>query len=512
LIYGSGAVSQLTLLRILRLVRTVRIVRMFKMFKDLLVLLDAMVSCMRTMLWLMILLGLLLYIYGIMCVELVGIDETFPAYDNSAETLDKTSVDFNNYLYFGTVLRSMNTLFSLLTLSEWAVVSRPISERNPWMMIVLYAFTMTTTFGVMNVVIGVMVEHALKATENFNKMYEDNKKTEQMQIIETIEVIMRNLDTSGDGSLDCAELEIAINDNPQLANFIVRIDLPANSTLHDLFDLIDDDGDGNITSEEFHSAMYRMIYCSDFQRMCLLQLSLNRTRNHVLETKRQVVEMRAEMMKAHETTSYKLDALLNSAKSGEPVAAPYTPQSPPKSSPQQMSVAIAAAIGSKGSNPQNLLDENPYKFELPKSTPATASNGKSYFEDTSLALIKDFEELRRQLESEALPILQRIVDEARQLASERDASGGTLLQSSATDKRLMFQPKIETKERLPVAPPPFEGNRGPPSNVGLCMPCLSQRRDLVSSGPATAGHPVQQDGTGAWLPPASMNGMNAQPG
>jgi len=288
----ESSMGSLTILRILRLCKILRMVRMFRVFRELIVLLDAITKSIRTMAWVLVLLCLILYVFAILCAELIGREESYPSYSSLPSDLANASAHFNNFQHFGTIARSMYTLFSLITLSEWSTVSRPISEKQPFVVPVLVLFTIVTAFGVMNVVIGVMVEHALDAANKFARAQDHQNKIEQMYKVQSIRNVMEEIDKDGDGCISKEELEQAIEDHKDLANLLLCVDLPHNCTIDEVFKLIDEDGDENISPDEFHAEMYRLVFCTDFQRMCLLQISLNRVKHMLLDVQSELKQLR----------------------------------------------------------------------------------------------------------------------------------------------------------------------------------------------------------------------------
>jgi len=293
----STSNGNFTLLRILRLSRTIRMVRMFKVFKELIVLVEAIFKSVRTMGWVLVLMLLILYVFSIVCVEMVGRDSSYPSFSMDDHQLRSQADNFNNFQFFGTISRSMYTLFSLITLSEWSTVSRPIAEIQPWILPALIAFTMVTAFGVMNVVIGIMVEHALDAAMKCTQLQDEQHKQEQMRFILDIRQVMIEADENGDGFISLEELESAINRNVVLAGLMSQVDLPDNFTIKELFTMIDGSGDGEISPDEFEQEMFRLVNCSDFQRMCLMQLSLNQTKSMVSTLQRELEEQMTEIRK-----------------------------------------------------------------------------------------------------------------------------------------------------------------------------------------------------------------------
>jgi len=278
----GGAANHITILRGLRLSRILRTVRLFKIFKELVILMEVVLKSLRTLAWLLVLVTLLLYMNAIICVELIGSEKTlYPAYSEESEMMESMYEEFNNFLYFGTIFRSMYSLFNLITLSEWSTITRPVSEAQPLLIILMITFTMVTSYGIMNVLIGIMVEHALKANKSFDQTKEAEYKEYQLKLINTVASILTQSDTDGDGCVTLEELETAIETNGTLATLLNKLDLPEGCTMKELFVLIDDDGDAHVQRQEFVTAMHRMIYCSEFQRLCMMQISLN-TVKHLL--------------------------------------------------------------------------------------------------------------------------------------------------------------------------------------------------------------------------------------
>lgn len=68
--------------------------------------------------------------------------------------------------YFGSLGRSILTLFQIVTLDSWTeAVMRPILEIEPWSWIYFIAFVLVGTFIIFNLFIGVIVNNVEKANE-----------------------------------------------------------------------------------------------------------------------------------------------------------------------------------------------------------------------------------------------------------------------------------------------------------------------------------------------------------
>merc|ERR1719395_277072 len=79
---------------------------------------------------------------------------------------------------FGSMIRSMYTLFQVTSLESWSMaVARPIIEEQPALSIFFLLFLYVTTFGLMNVVMGVIVQQTRQSAEqNPHKLSREQRK------------------------------------------------------------------------------------------------------------------------------------------------------------------------------------------------------------------------------------------------------------------------------------------------------------------------------------------------
>jgi len=125
---GAQLLKNSSTIRVLRLLRLGRVLKMFKAFKELRILTDAIIKALRTMTWIVLMVCLLVYVTSIFFTETIGRNVSYPDYNDDPAVL--TPEGFNNHQYFGSLWRSMLTCFSLITLSEWSTITRPVSEHH----------------------------------------------------------------------------------------------------------------------------------------------------------------------------------------------------------------------------------------------------------------------------------------------------------------------------------------------------------------------------------------------
>ena len=147
---------------------------------------------------------LFLVIYGcaVFTKSHVGVIDD-PEYVEKVWDYDHGSEEERLTLY-GSVPRACYTLFMIVTLEGWDGSTRPMVEKNPAVGVVVILFIMLCSFGLMNIVIGVIVENTFHLAKSSDE--EERKMTKKMEakIMKHMESIFSELDTSGDGRcVDC---------------------------------------------------------------------------------------------------------------------------------------------------------------------------------------------------------------------------------------------------------------------------------------------------------------------
>jgi voltage-gated sodium channel len=138
LVPASETFSVLRALRILRALRLITAVPALKaVVAGLLAALPGMGS-------IVLLIGLLYYVFAVIAVKLYG--EAFPE-------------------LFGTLGRSFFTLFTVMTLEGWVEVVKSMVEQFPYVWLFFVTFIIVTTFMVLNLFIGVVVNAMQKEHE-----------------------------------------------------------------------------------------------------------------------------------------------------------------------------------------------------------------------------------------------------------------------------------------------------------------------------------------------------------
>lgn len=279
--------------RVLRLLRLLRILRLLKDIPELVVIMEGIVASFRSMFWVLILLFVMLYSVAIMCVQVVGRNlDGYPARSEDAEMMKEEIIgDFNSFVYFGSLWRAMITLFNLVLVDEWAYVLRPIIEVQPVVAIPLFLLLFMATFGIFNVIIGVIVERTTLAMQRQRDDQIEAERRACFQTLSDLTDIACQIDKNANGEITLDEMAQA----PALADFtsiLEDVDFPHGFTFIDFFRMLDINGDNSVRQDEFVLGIVRLIFGDAFQQRCSQQLQQSAIRRDLRLVHEQLGEVR----------------------------------------------------------------------------------------------------------------------------------------------------------------------------------------------------------------------------
>merc|ERR1712194_705388 len=157
---SGDSLRLITMLRFIRLMRLIRLVRLMRLFKELWLVANGLIESDKTLCWVAIMILCFIYICAIFTTLVIGKnDEIYDPYFLS-------SGGWDHEVYFRTVPRSMFTLFQIVTFESWSErIVRHVMQKQPAMVIFFVAFIAISSFGLLNIVVGVVVESTLSTSE-----------------------------------------------------------------------------------------------------------------------------------------------------------------------------------------------------------------------------------------------------------------------------------------------------------------------------------------------------------
>jgi len=259
---GDTNANQFTVLRILRFGRVLRLVRLVKMFRDLWMLCIGLVNSLSALSWTLILMGCTIYGFGVFFAIVVGRD------CDGAYSEWKWCED-----YYGSLARSMYTLFEIMTLELSGV--RSVITTTPVLMAPMMIFITMASFGLMNIVMGVIVEKVLDAANaNTEKLALEQAAQHKMELA-WLGAIFKEADVDGSGEVSLEEW-LAISEREDVQSLFDHLELPiTRKTLATrMFEVLDSDQDGRLSIGDFLERTFSLKQegkscCTDMTMMLL---------------------------------------------------------------------------------------------------------------------------------------------------------------------------------------------------------------------------------------------------
>ncbi len=181
-VVGISLVPATGNLSILRSFRILRILRLISTIKSMRNVVSGLLRALPGMGSIIMLLVLILYVFSVMATQLYG--EKFP--------------DF-----FGTIGASAFTLFQVMTLEGWPDLSRPVIEAFPWAWAFFVIFILVSSFTILNLFIGIIVE-AMQSEHDADikadKAWTEKEFDQVIEEIQSLRAEIRALKTSKTGS------------------------------------------------------------------------------------------------------------------------------------------------------------------------------------------------------------------------------------------------------------------------------------------------------------------------
>jgi voltage-gated sodium channel len=168
LVPGAEGLSVLRALRILRLLRVVSVAPSLRRV------VEGFVSALPGMGSVFILMALIFYIGSVMATKLFG--NSFPE-------------------WFGTLGLSAYSLFQIMTLESWSMgIVRPVMKQFPYAWAFFVPFIMVTTFAVVNLLVGLIVNSMQDVASEEDDAATDKHREEMLVRLKSIEEKLSKLD------------------------------------------------------------------------------------------------------------------------------------------------------------------------------------------------------------------------------------------------------------------------------------------------------------------------------
>jgi len=239
----------ISLLRVVLISRCAKHLQLHPAFRELWLAVDVAENVAKALVWVSIILALLILVSGTFFAAVVGKDDTTP-YNFGRASWSKDE-------YWGTVPKSMYSMFQVLTGDRWSdSLVWPLVREQPALLIVFLVFWLAAVLTVLNTTIGIVVETSIASARiNEEKQAKDKKQLDAV-IMESMQEIFRQADTDKSNNLDMEELSAALED-PLVRDRIKMLDI----SIHDVYllhELLDGNKTGKVDTTMFFRGCSRL--------------------------------------------------------------------------------------------------------------------------------------------------------------------------------------------------------------------------------------------------------------
>mmetsp|Transcript_96384 Transcript_96384/g.278202 ORF Transcript_96384/g.278202 Transcript_96384/m.278202 type:complete len:585 (+) Transcript_96384:77-1831(+) len=245
--FGGVAVGRI--LRLSRFFALMRMSRVMRQLPSLRIILLSILDSMVSLVWCFIFIGFIMYVFSVLIVY--GMAD-FLRKDPFDEALKRDLL-----MWWGGLYRCIVTLFMAISGGvDWSEVVRPLQAIGGMYepLFLFYIFLMC--FGVLNVVLGAFVATTQQIAMNDPEAAAKYATAQLESYIHRIRGFFKQADVDRTGTLNWEEFRNNLL-NPKVRSYFEALELDT-SQAHLLFDLLDKDGSGSVSVEEFVEGCVRL--------------------------------------------------------------------------------------------------------------------------------------------------------------------------------------------------------------------------------------------------------------
>eukprot|EP00443_Scrippsiella_acuminata_P038031 CAMPEP_0115174472 /NCGR_PEP_ID=MMETSP0270-20121206/3855_1 /TAXON_ID=71861 /ORGANISM="Scrippsiella trochoidea, Strain CCMP3099" /LENGTH=357 /DNA_ID=CAMNT_0002587309 /DNA_START=35 /DNA_END=1105 /DNA_ORIENTATION=- len=184
---NSGGLEILRIFRVFRILRTLRVLRIFRACTQLNNLAIGLLDSIGTVVWIALLMLMFMLIFAIVLTDVAGNQAKVATKPGDLFYDDKDDI----LMYWGSVTKSLVTLFQMLTLDDWTNISRQVYSQLPPMWFVFFLYVFLMGFAMLSLLTGVVAEHM---TEVSTETKNEQKKDDDHDLMQFLDNEMVNLE------------------------------------------------------------------------------------------------------------------------------------------------------------------------------------------------------------------------------------------------------------------------------------------------------------------------------
>eukprot|EP00931_Biecheleriopsis_adriatica_P047453 TRINITY_DN27358_c0_g1_i1.p1 TRINITY_DN27358_c0_g1~~TRINITY_DN27358_c0_g1_i1.p1 ORF type:complete len:624 (-),score=124.17 TRINITY_DN27358_c0_g1_i1:10-1881(-) len=284
--YAASEVEELSPLMVLRSLRLLRLVRALKMlmtFRELSLLVNGLISSAGMMFYVLLLLGVILYIFACMAMELItkhGFAQEPDKYPHFAGIVDS---------YFNSIPTAMLTLLQFVCMDSIGMIYKPLVEQD-WLIGVYFVVViLVVSIVLMNLVAAVIINSAMEQALQDKQMLKDDEARKRKKMVQDLNEMFHRIDEDGSGELTKDELTEASDADKAFIFSCTDIEDPL-----EFFDMVDVDKTGAVDIDEFCEGIWQAVVSKAPIEVRRMEKVINSVRKEVkacLKAQRETVKM-----------------------------------------------------------------------------------------------------------------------------------------------------------------------------------------------------------------------------
>eukprot|EP00929_Paragymnodinium_shiwhaense_P027112 TRINITY_DN1598_c0_g1_i1.p1 TRINITY_DN1598_c0_g1~~TRINITY_DN1598_c0_g1_i1.p1 ORF type:complete len:697 (+),score=94.87 TRINITY_DN1598_c0_g1_i1:67-2157(+) len=234
--------------RIARLLRLLRFAKTFQVFDVLHLLIRSLQACMSALMWSALFVTLVMTGTAILLVYLLEEE-----YENEQIPLEER---LQLYRYFGTFT---NALFSMyeLTMANWVPIARTVVDNvGEWYMLFFVTYRTIVGFALLKVVTAIFNAETFRVSQSDDDIMLLHKERQVAIHTRRMKQLLFEGDVSGDGKLGFDEFQHLMKDK-RVQKWLLAQEIEFTD-LKLAFKMLDQDGDGSISTDELVRGLSRM--------------------------------------------------------------------------------------------------------------------------------------------------------------------------------------------------------------------------------------------------------------
>mmetsp|Transcript_26646 Transcript_26646/g.62151 ORF Transcript_26646/g.62151 Transcript_26646/m.62151 type:complete len:278 (+) Transcript_26646:476-1309(+) len=244
---------------------------------------------MKALGWVGLIVITVLYVCSIVVTTEIGQNHEVygagPSYDGEIWPYEK---------YFGDVPTSMFSLFQVMTLDGWCDdIVRHVVYRQPLMGVFFVVFLFLTAFGLMNVVVGIIVENTLAAAQVADRRAEEHEAWARKQAVEQLTDLLVRSDSHRTGEISITELQVA-HESVVVQDLFEKIGLTMEEA-QNIFALLDYGRRGRVELKRFANSCRELVGGAKRRDIAQVEITVGTLARHLEQLDGQFSKIEAEV-------------------------------------------------------------------------------------------------------------------------------------------------------------------------------------------------------------------------